>query len=308
LQARGLQIVLSMHFRGYRVLLFVFAATLATAAPLSAQTLTTYDDFSSEQIDPERWTGSQRAIRYGSVEGGWINEAEGQWQHHPEFSIVNTTADRRIVGGQLRLQLRTSGGSHDNTMAPGHGRLSLRAKTFDVTRVQTRVTIMGAEAQPCRSTGDSRTRAQAHLELSRGTLNQTLLFATLSLQRSGFGGDRIVAVLSRCRAPDCTVAEDLDAVVFDRSWTLRTAHTLTITHQPAIDRVVFSVSGGGVAAESRTLRYSPPTEERYLSGMFFLRVENSPSNCPADGASPSERVAVTIDARFDNVRTSEVAP
>jgi len=37
-------------------------------------------------------------------------------------------------------------------------------------------------------------------------------------------------------------------------------------------------------------------------------VENSPSNCPADRGSPAERVAVTIDVRFDNVRTSESVP
>jgi hypothetical protein len=194
-------------------------------------------------------------------------------------------------------------------MASGHGRLRLRGKGFErVTRVQTRVTVMAAEVQPCRSTGDSRTRAQLWLELSTNR-SGTLLFATLSLQRSSFGGDRIVAVLSRCQDEGCRVAQDLDWVVFNRAWTLRSAHTLTVTHQPATDRVVFSVSGGGVAAESRTLRYSPPPEEFRVGGrLFSLLAENSPSNCPADGGSPAERVAVSIDARFDNVRISEVEP
>lgn len=283
------------------------AVTFLTPQLLTAQALTTYDDFTSEQLDPDLWAGMRYTVPYGSVEGGWINGPESQWAHHPEFSVVNTLVDRRTVGGRLRLQLSTSGGTHDNTMAPGHGRLAVRGRADVVTRVQSRVTVMAADAQPCRSTGESRTRAQVYLELVRDGGDDTLLFATLSLQRSSFGGDRIVAVLSRCRDDNCSVAEDLDWVVFNRPWTVRSAHTLTLTHQPANDRVVFSVSGGGLSGESRTLRYSPPPSEFWLSGRFSLRVENSPSNCPADGAAPSERVDVTMDARFDNVRTS-VAP
>jgi hypothetical protein len=292
-----------MHFPGRHVVLtFVVAVMLLTANPGAAQTLTTYDDFSSEQIDPSRWAGTQQVIRYGTAAGGWINERERLWQHHPEFSIINTSIDRRIVGGQLRLQATSFGGTHDNSMAPGHGQVVVWGT--EVTRVQTRVTVISAEVPPCRSTGDSRTRAQVWLELSKSTADSTLLFATLSLQRSSFGGDSIVAVLSRCRDTDCRVAEDVDWVVFDRAWTLRSAHTLTVTHQPDNDRVVFAVGGGGVAAESRTLRYTPPPEEYWLGGVFSLRVQNSPSNCPADGGSPAERVAVSIDARFDNVRTA----
>src|SRR5688572_4390264 len=300
-----------MHSRGcHLIVIFVAAIILLIGHPVGAQTLTTYDDFSSEQINPSRWTGRQSVVRYGTAADGWFNEGESLWTFHPEFSVINTSVDRRIVGGQLRLQATSFGGTHDNTMASGHGRLNLRGAQVErrVTRVQTRVTVMAAEAQPCRSTGDSRTRAQVWLELSRNTGNARLLFATLSLQRSSFGGDRIVAVLSRCQDEECRVAQDLDWVVFNRAWTLRSAHTLTVSHQPANDRVVFSVGGGGVAAESRTLRYSPPPEEGSVGGLFSLRLENSPSNCPADIGSPAERVAVSIDARFDNVRIAEVEP
>jgi hypothetical protein len=132
------------------------------------------------------------------------------------------------------------------------------------------------------------------------------MFVTLSLERSSFSGDRIVAVLSRCLdSSRCLAAEDLDWVVFTRSWTLGSAHTLTITHQPANDRVVFSVGGGGVAAESRSLSY-PPTSE-VVTRPVALRVENSPANCPAEDNAPSERVEVTMDARFDNVRLNASA-
>ena len=293
---------------GHLACLLVFAAALLTAYPLTAQTLATFDSFAAEQMDPGRWAGMEHAIRYGSPAGGWSNEIESQWTYHPEFSVVNTVFDRRIVGGKLRLHLVTRGGTHDNTMAPGHGRLALRARTLHdfVTRVQARVTVVAAETPPCRSTAESRTRAQLYAAISN-VASATGMFATLSLQRSSFGDDAIVAVLSRCLDSACQVAEDLDWVTFSRSWTRRSAHTLTITHRRANARVVFSVAGGGVAAESRTLRYSPPLPEESAGHEFAVGVENSPANCPATGAAASERVGVSIDARFDNVRVNASA-
>lgn len=306
-----------MPSRGVCVsLLFALGAALLTPLSLSAQTLSTFDTFTSEEIDGARWAGIEHVIGYGNAPGGWINASESQWSQHPEFSIVNTAVDRRVVGGQLRLQLSTRGGTHDNTLAPGHGRLALRSRSVldSVTRAQASITVMTAEPRPCRSTGESRARAQLYLDVVRDTGDRPVVFATLSLQRSSFGGDRIVAVLSRCRdvpasppGGGCLVAEDVDWIVFNRSWTLRSAHSLMITHQPATDRVVFSVSGGGVPAESRTLRYPTPSDGTLVGEGFALRVENSPSNCPAAGGSPSERVEVTMDARFDNVRVNTSA-
>ncbi len=290
------------------VLLFVCAATLFTAHPLTAQTLATFDNFSSEQINPALWAGMEHALLYGNPAGGWSNEIENQWTYHPEFSVVNTAFERRLVGGKLQLHLITRGGTHDNTMAPGHGRLALRGRSFNdfVTRTQAKVTVMAAEAQPCRSTAESRTRAQLYAAISN-VASATSMFATLSLQRSSSGNDAIVAVLSRCIDSACAVAEDLDWVTFSRSWTLRSVHTLTITHRRANARVVFSVAGGGVAAESRTLRYSPPPPEEGAGQEFAVQVENSPANCPATGAAASERVGVSIDVRFDNVRINASA-
>jgi hypothetical protein len=285
-------------------LLLALAAVVLAPLPLAAQTLATYDTFEDESIDPRRWTVLEHTIRYGSPPGGWSNAIERERERHPEFSVVNTLVDRRIVSGQLRLHLRTRGGIHDNTMAPGHGRLAVRPTSHSlsdaVTRLQARVTVVAAEAQPCRAIGASRTRAQLYAELFGDNGSQRMVFATLSLQRSSFGADQIVAVLSRCTAADCAVAEDIDWVVFSRSWVPGSAHTLTISHRPADARVQFSVGGGG-AAESRTLRYSPPPES-VRGTAVGLRVENSPSNCPAGGGAPSERVRVTMDARFDNVR------
>ena len=298
-----------MHFRGFLTTLTVASVVaLLPPQPVGAQTLATYDTFTSEEMDGDRWTGAEHVIRYGSPPTGWSNQIERQWTHHPEFSVVNSRVDRRVVGGALRLLLSSRGGTHDNTMAPGHGRLGVSAKPADeVTRIQARVTVNAADAQPCRAAGESRVRAQLYLDIARDSeLATRLMFVTLSLERSSFGGNRIIAVLSRCLdAADCFAVEDLDWVVFTRSWTLGSAHTLTVTHQPANDRVVFAVAGGGVPAESRALRYPAPTELPVQQAA--LRVETSPANCPADGGSPSERVEAMMDARFDNVRLNAAA-
>jgi hypothetical protein len=283
-------------------LALALVVSLLAAQPVTAQTLTTFDTFTSPELDGDKWAGTEHVIRYGSHPSGWINEIENRWSRHPEFSVVNTRVERRVTGGQLRLLLGSRGGTHDNTLAPGHGRLAMGAKTSAVTHLQARVTVVAADAQPCRSTGESRTRAQLHVSITRDS-DSRVMFVTLSLERSSFGGDRIVAVLSRCLdSSDCGAAEDLDSVVFTRSWTLGSAHTLTVAHQPANDRVVFSVGGGGVATESRSLRYPPTSDVAFFSRNAALRVVNSPANCPADGNAPSERVEVTMDARFDNVR------
>ena len=309
-------------------LLAVLGVLLAIPPSVPGQTLSTYDDFSAAGINGGRWFGVLDAIRYANlvdIAGGWSNQAEGQWMHHPEFSIVNAAVRRQIVGGQLQLQLTTAGGTHpDPDVAPGHGRVGLRMHAAEprnlgnpppqpVTRIQTQVTVIEAQAQPCRSTGESRTRAQLFAHLfndgsSPGSWDLTGdVFASLSLQRKSFEPDRIVAVVSRCRDVGCTVADDLGSVVFNRAWRLGATHMLTITHQAGNNRVSFQVTGGGVAAETRWVSYPRPASRSESARHSELRLENTPANCPADGGSPAERVEVTMDARFDNVRVNDAA-
>jgi hypothetical protein len=112
-----------------------------------------------------------------------------------------------------------------------------------------------------------------------------------------------VAVVSHCRNSACTIADDLGSVIFSRSWRVGALHSLTITHQAANSRVSFQVAGGGVASETRYVSYPEPASGPPRARHYELRVENTPANCPA----PSERVAVTMDARFDSVRINESA-
>jgi hypothetical protein len=290
--------------------LLTIVAAFAAPLPTTAQALSPYDDFSSTEIDGRRWDGYTHTVRFADLvqlAGGWNNQVENHSVRHPRFSTSNATSVRRVVGSQLQLRLESLGGTHpDPNVAPGHGRLGLTG-WGSRNIVQARITPVAAETPACRTTGESRVRAQLVADLlgtdpAYGGPDRTDVFATLSLDRSSFRGDQIYAVVSRCRDWTCNVAEDLDWVVFNRGWTLGRAHTLTIRHEPETSRVVFTVAGGGVAAETRVLRSLRSTENTYVGSSFGLRVETTPAHCPAAGAIRAERIGVTMDARFDDVR------
>jgi hypothetical protein len=237
-----------------------------SAIPLTpdAQTLAVYDDFSSAAIDGRRWSGSEQTIAPASLvttRGGWSNQVEGPWTRHPRFSVINTAVNVRIVDGQLELRLTTAGGQQaDPDVAPGHGRLSLRLSAAawqapqPVSRLQAQVTIAEAEAQPCRSTGGSRARAQLFAHLfndGASPLDGDLtgdVFATLSLQRTSFDADRIVGVVSRCRDSRCTLADDVGSVVFNRTWRRGPAHQRNKNHHPPRNPRVINLCRGGITA------------------------------------------------------------
>lgn len=288
-------------------LLLAVAIGFCSPPPAAAQALTTFDKFGSTELDGSRWAGYAYTVPYANLvalEGGWSNAVENPSTRHRRYSTFNGTSLRRIVGGRLQLRLDSLGGVHPNrNVAPGHGRIGVVGVGSSQNAVQARVIPMAAGAPPCRMTGESRVRAQLVADLQSGNWDRDgSIFATLSLDRSSFGGDRIYAVVSRCRDLQCTVAEDIDWVIFDRGWTLGSAHTLTIRHRPQHNRVVFRVAGGGVPAETQVLRSMPPTEGTEIVSGFGLRVETTPANCPATDDAPAERIGVTMDARFDNVR------
>jgi hypothetical protein len=278
--------------------------------PATAQVLSTFDSFSSAQLDGALWAGYSHTVRFADllqIAEGWNNQVENPLTRHPRFSTFNASSFRRIVGGQLQLQLDSLGGTHSNpNVAPGHGRLGVSARTGSRHVVQAKVTPMAAEAPACRTTGESRVRAQLVADVLASDQGyrgyEGSIFATLSLDRSSFGGDRIYAVLSRCRDYLCNVADDIDWIIFNRGWTLGSAHTLTIRHQPENTRLLFTVAGGGVASETRVLRSQPLSDRTFVAYGFGLRVETTPANCPAARNAPAERIGVTMDARFDDVR------
>ena len=303
---------------------FLMAAALGFLAPLPATGQTVmYDDFSSGRLalgfpsDGGRWRAYEYAVRGADQDELGPNGSSNRWDddlvRHPTFSTVNTSALRRIAAGQLQLRLDSAGGTYDDPLvSPGQGRIGVRGgRIVSPVRniVQARVTPMAAEVPTCRGTGESRVRAQLVMEILRdgGEAFTAPVFATLSLERSSFGGDRIFGVLSRCRNWVCDVIDELRSVVFTRTWTPGSAHTLTIRYQPDNDepansRLLFTVAGGGGATEQRVMQNAPSGGDNSLGGRFDLRVETTPANCPASGDAPAERVGVTMDARFDNIR------
>jgi hypothetical protein len=315
-------------------LLVVITLVILALLPGSgdAQELVVYDDFSSGELSlgepPEegRWFTFEYVTRFAhrSQLGaqGWPNRIENPLTRHPIYSASNVSSRRRIVGGQLQLQLESAGGSHpDPDVAPGHGRIGVIAtdRPFFTGQniVRATVTPIAAEAPACRGTVESRVGAQLVVRILETwqDFSRRPVFATLSLERSSFGGDRIHAVLSRCRDDavnwwdrafvGCAVIQRLRSVSFNRTWTMGSAHTLTIQYQPDSDepdnsRLLFTVAGGGVASETRVMTRVPPDGQ---GGRHFdLQVETIPAHCPASGDAPAERVGVTMDARFDNIR------
>ncbi|MBI1735035.1 MAG: hypothetical protein HYR51_07675 [Candidatus Rokubacteria bacterium] len=290
--------------------LFLANAVLFLAAQFTpAQTLALHDDFSAATIDGSRWTAYEYVARYvrtATLDGGWAHSSEDMATSNPALSVVNAHALVRIVSGQVRLALTTHGAREGAGLAQGNGRLGLR--TFGaagLTRMRAKVTVTASTVEPC-DEQPSRSRAQllAHF-FGDGDpaepITQRDVFATLSLQRHTFTGDRIVGVVSRCRDFACTVADDLGFVEFARSWARGAAHVLTLTHQPDRSRFVFTVSGGGAPAETRAVPYTVPVSfDAPRSRIRDLLVEASPAACASpDGAVP--RPAVTMDARFDDV-------
>ena len=304
----------------------LLAVAIGFLAPLAAraQALLTYDDFRSAQLvvgesaRGGRWLTYEYVVRFanrGELGPGGQNERrEDLFTRHPGFSTSNLSASRRIVGGQLQLRLESAGGTHpDPNVAPGYGRtgvMGLRQYQGNQNILQATVTPMAAEAPACRDTGESRVRAQLIARLLGRWYDADTVLATVSLERSSFGGDRIYGVLSRRSPTRPGVIEELRSVVFNRPWTLGRAHTLTIRYQPDDDepansQVIFTVAGGGMAAERRIMRRVPAASDFEASPDFDLRVETTPANCPAAGAAPAERIGVTMDARFDNIRIGD---
>jgi len=171
-----------------------------------------------------------------------------------------------------------------------------------ITALQAKVTVRSALAQNCAANPEA-TRSRANLfgfffndGSSTGPTDFTGdIIAGITVERNSKTGDRIVAFLNRCDTAACVFSTNLVAAVFTRTWTLGIAQLLTVVWQPANNRFVYTVSGGGLATETRILTYTQP--DAALPRLFLkeLRVANTVPNCTA-----GRRVAA-IDALFDSV-------
>src|SRR5688500_15257495 len=115
-----------MFVRGARgPLLLAISLGLSAPLPVTAQGLSTFDDFSSNRIDGSRWRGFTYTVPFRTGDpdpDSSNNTVENPLQRHPRLSTVNATSRRAVVGGQLRLQLESAGGTHpDAGVTPGEG-------------------------------------------------------------------------------------------------------------------------------------------------------------------------------------------
>ncbi|MBI1733617.1 MAG: hypothetical protein HYR51_00440 [Candidatus Rokubacteria bacterium] len=257
----------------------------------------------------------------------------------PAFAAVNTRSAVGVGGGALRLFLVTHGAAAKRGVAPANGRLGAGTWAYGegatVHAVRAHLRVADVVVESC-GADESRSRAQIVAYVGSSYWDEQPLVASLSLERRGASGDRVIAVVSRCRDRLCSIADDVDWVVFARSWAIGVNHVLTIRHEPdarrfvftvylprefarswatgvphrlaitwlpAESRVRFAVSGGDGAGETRGIPYTS-VPVRAVGYVYELRVQSFGGSC----WSTYRPFRMTTDARFDNVRIETAAP
>ncbi len=319
-----------MKIRAIAGILSVLAILWTT--PARAQSLGVYDNFSSGRLDPGRWRGYEYVIdgtssRTYALYGGYGDAPSGSGHSlfGPSAAVEST---RRVVGGQAQIAL--SGyklGGFQGSYNRGKGRSGLRMNhpgLADHSPVATifraSVTVAGVSAEPpdpgegCGWHNAARAQLFGHFfndGSSAGPEDLTGdVFAAIGLERrvemTSAGPvvrDVVEARVGRCNTPACRMT--WDTTLFTRGWTVGAAHVLTITWRPGSNAFTFTISGGGIAAESRTVAYARADSAPPRGYAYDLRVETQPGFCGNGEELIPARAS--IDARFDNVQLDSAA-
>jgi hypothetical protein len=316
----------------YAVLLAVVTVG-AWTAPARGQALGIYDAFSSGQLDPRRWRGYEGAIggtesRAAHYNGGYHDAPAGDTALHGPNSVAESR--RRVINGQAQVALTASrrisgfgGGYSEGKARAGlrmtHPGLATPSSPL-VTTLRASVTVAALTAEPpdvggCSAYSKARAQVFGHFfndgsSTGPGDLTGDI-FALVSLERASeeTSAGRVVrnfvqARMGRCGTAGCRIHSV--GVEFTRGWTVGVPHVLTITWQPAKNRFAFTVSGGGVPAETRTLAHTSADAAPPRGYAYDLRVESQPGFCGIEGEGFIWETA-SIDARFDNVQLNSAA-
>jgi hypothetical protein len=286
--------------RPLRLALWLPIALAASFTSAQAQTLATYDTFSSPLLNDTKWAGVEQAI---SISGG---------------PAVNLEFTRRVLQGQLQLTLRTAGGTGSDTGITGEGRNGLRInhpvladEVPRITALQAKITVAKASAGDCAANpGNTNTRARAQLfgfffndGSSSGAGDRTGdILAGVTLERRA-GGDGIFAFMNRCTTASCTTSDNIDVETFTHVWQVGTPELVTVRWVKASKKFVF-VLGSGAGAETKEISYDGLGWTDTAKPRLFLkeaRVSNAVENCTAG------RVEAFMDARFDTVKINQTA-
>lgn len=321
---------------GHIAVFLTVMATVAWPAPTRGQTLGAYDTFSSAGLDSTRWRGYEYTIegtesRVRALYGGY-NDGQGYGGGTLWGPSAVGEGRQRVVNGQAQVSLTTSkrgglggGYSHGKARAGlrmNHPGLAAPANPL-VTTLRASLTVAAVSAEPpdpvtegCSVHNSARAEIFGHFfndgsSTGPGDLTGDV-FAIVSLERrveetsAGPVVRNVVAArVGRCNTSACRIT--WQTVPFTRTWTVGTAHVLTIAWQPASDRFVFTVSGGGVAAESRTVVYTQADSAPPRGYAYDLRVESQPGFCGNSERDELIWSTVSIDARFDNVQVNSAA-
>lgn len=320
-----------MNARHIAAVLIVFATTF-WAVPARAQTVGVYDAFSTSELDPVRWRGYEYTIEGTSSRDRTLN---GGIRDEPRYSgeaffgpDAVGESRRRVANGQAQIALTSSNrGGFQSGYSEGRARAGLRMShpgladhSPVVTTLRSSVIVAAVSAEPPEEAGcfwQNSARAQlfGHFfndgsSMGPGDLTGDV-FASVSLERrveetsAGLVARNVVeARVGRCNTPGCRIT--WNTVLFTRSWTIGAAHVLTINWRPGSDAFTFTVSGGGVGAESRTMSYTTVDSAPPVGYAYDLRVESQPGFCLND-SDQTVWQTVAIDARFDNVQIDSVA-
>jgi len=314
----------------------VVVAGVASNAQAHAQTLGVYDTFGSAELDPGRWRGYEGVIastesRAANYNGGYHDSPAWDESAYGPSSVGEI--QRRVVNGQAQVALTTAkrggsqGGGYSHSMARAGLRMShpgLAAPSAPlVTTLRASVTVAGVSAEPpdpatetCSRNNSARAQVFGHFfnDGSSGGPGDLTgdFFASVSLERrvqytnAGYVvGNFVEARVGRCNTPGCRI--HWQAVRFTRTWTVGAAHVVTIAWQPASNRFLFTVSGGGVPAESRAVGYTAADSAPPRGYAYDLRVESQPGLCGDTVRQELIWQTVSMDARFDNVQLNRAA-
>ncbi|HEV8616677.1 MAG TPA: hypothetical protein VGU22_14400 [Methylomirabilota bacterium] len=310
-----------MTMKSWRIAaVLALTAMAAWTLPARGQSLGVYDDFSSGQLDPVLWYGyeyvvdgtSTRAVAVGS---GLIDYPSDEGFFGPK----DLESTRGVIGGQAQITLasdKRSGFSSQYTQGAGRSGLRINhpALADHSPAITTlRATVKVAEASvPAVDCLGKQNAANAQLfghffndGTSGGSADLTGdVQALVKLERrveSTTSGpvvrNVIEASLFRCNAADCRYIKPVAAATFARTWTVGASHVVAIVWRPGSNAFTFSVSGGGLSGESRTIGYTMADTVPPRGFAYDLRVETRGGFC-----GPAAPQRVSIDARYDNVQ------
>jgi hypothetical protein len=274
----------------------VAAVVLALAPALApAQSLGTYDTFSSALLDPVKWRG------FESIQSNTLG-------------VRDAEISRTVGDGQFRASLRTYGATGVDFGVSGSARNRIHIVHPSLTDHQPRITVLqakvtpkAAEAQDC-PINTSETRARAVVMaffFNDGTGNATAndrtgdIIAGVQLERHSKLGNRIVGFIARCDQASCGDAQTIKFVTFEQSWAFNAQKTVTVLWRPSTDDFQFTVG-----AEAQTVTYDDvllQDTEAPKDFFYTVGVQNTVANCVG------ERLEAFFDSQFDNVRINATA-